>query len=255
MMKIPVSVVIPTFNEGRFIEGCLQSVAWADEVIVVDGGSQDRTLEIAKKYATKVISADNAPAETQRLKGLQEIGNAWFLLLDADERVSQDLQDKIKIAIRAPVSKVAFFVLRRNYYQGKPVRLHHPDYQMRLFHKSQIQNLPNQIHRIPKIQGDTGILEGELVHRFFTSIPDYLNKLNRYTAIESSYRADYSRKLGALEGLKLLVWKPCGRFMQYYFLKKGYQDGFFGLFYSISSAYYDFVIAATLLIKPDKSDQ
>src|SRR5258706_8543906 len=75
MVKTSLSVVIPTFNEERFIEKCLQSVSWADEVIVVDGGSQDRTLEIIKRYQVKVISTDNAPAETQRLKGLQAIRN------------------------------------------------------------------------------------------------------------------------------------------------------------------------------------
>ncbi len=252
--RLSLSVVIATFNEERFIEKCLLSVSWADEVIVVDGGSGDRTLEIVKKYPVKLITAENAPAETQRLKGLQGIRNQWFLLLDADERVSPALRDQIQAVLKDGVPKAAYYVLRRNYYQNKPVQLHHPDYQLRLFQKDQIPSLPTQIHRIPQIQGETGILDGELVHRFFTSIPDYLNKLNRYTAIESSYREKEAAPLGLGAAIRLLVLKPVGRFVQYYFFKKGYRDGFFGFFYSISSAYYDFVIAASQLIHSDKSD-
>ncbi len=251
MAKLPVSVIIPVYNEERWIEECLRSVDWAQEVVVVDGGSTDRTLERAQKYATKIISTENAPAETQRLKALKEIHNAWFLLLDADERVSPDLQRQIEQVIHSPQPKPAYHVLRRNYYQGKPVHLHHPDFQLRLFQISQKDVLPAQIHRIPQIQGGAGILNGELVHYFFTSVGDYLKKLNRYTSIETSYQSQAIYPLKGWNAFKAVFLRTFGRFIQYYFLKQGYRDGFFGFFYSVSSAYYEFVVAASLLIKPD----
>jgi glycosyltransferase involved in cell wall biosynthesis len=254
MEKIPLSVVIPVYNEERFIAKCLESVQWADEIIVVDGGSKDCTLEIAKKYATRILSTENAPAETQRLKGLREIKHSWFLLLDADERVSSDLRGQIAAVLKAVYPKAAYYVLRRNYYRGRAVHLHHPDYQLRLFQKNQISSLPDKIHRIPQIQGETGILQGELIHRFFTSTEDYLKKLIRYTAIEASYAECQDGKSNAFQIFKRLFLRPIGRFIQYYFLKGGFRDGFFGFFYSASSAYYDFVVAASLLIKPDDTD-
>jgi len=252
--KIPLSVVVAAYNEERFIEKCLASVSWADEIIVVDGGSTDRTVTLVKRSAARLISSSNAPAETQRLKGLSEIGNDWFFLLDADERVSGALRDQISEVVRSSRPERAYYVLRRNYYQNRPVHLHHPDHQLRLFHKSQISALPQEIHRIPQVQGTTGTLEGELIHRFFTSIPDYLKKLNRYTEIEASYVTERSEAWSAWTAFKRIVLRPIGRFFQYYFFKQGYRDGFFGLFYSVSSAYYEFVTASSVIIRPDKGE-
>lgn len=252
MEKIPLSVIIPTHNEEANIENCLKSVSWADEIIVVDGGSTDRTREIASRHTSYIVLTDNAPAEVQRLKGLREIKNDWFFLLDADERVSEGLRTQIESVVSSAHSHSAYRVLRRNYYKNKPVRLHHPDYQLRLFRKSEIGSLPEQIHRMPLIKGKPGILKGELTHYFFTSIQDYLEKLNRYTLIEASYWIKEGRKISGLSAIYYFVLRPKWRFFQYYFLKKGFLDGFFGFFFSFSSAYYEIIVAA--LVRGDQRD-
>ena len=252
MSKIPVSVVIPTYNEEKNIEHCLQSVSWADEIIVIDGGSTDRTRDSALRYAPHVITTENAPAETQRLKGLTRVKNEWFFLLDADERVSEELATQIAAAVASSGQKTAYRVLRRNYYKNKPVHLHHPDYQLRLFQTSEASSLPREIHRIPEVKGETGVLKGELVHYFWTSVGDYIAKLNRYTKIEASYWKAAGKKVSGLNAFYYFVLRPKWRFFQYYFLKKGFLDGFFGFFFSFSSAYYEIIVAA--LVKGDQKD-
>ena len=247
MSKTPVSIVIPTFNEEKNIEDCLKSASWAEEIIVVDGGSTDKTREIADRYTAQILVTENAPAETQRLKGLKRIKNEWFFLLDADERVSEKLQKQIQEAIGSPHPKSAYYVLRRNVYRNKPVHLHNPDYQLRLFRKDEADALPDRIHRIPLIRGRTGRLDGALIHHFFTSVQDYVTKLNRYTVIEASYWRQEKRRIAGWRAPYYLVLRPAGRFLQYYFLKKGFLDGFFGFFFSLSSAYYEMIVAALVL--------
>jgi glycosyltransferase involved in cell wall biosynthesis len=190
----------------------------------------------------------NSPAETQRLKGLEKIRNGWFLFLDADERISLNLAEQIKRAVASGAGgNSAYFVLRRNYYRDKPVHLHHPDYQLRLFKKSETNSLPSRIHRIPQIKGKAGRLEGELAHYFFPSVSDYVAKMTQYTAIEASYWREEGRRIGGWKSFYYLVLRPKWRFFQYYFLKKGFLDGFFGFFYAFSSAYYEIMVAALVM--------
>jgi glycosyltransferase involved in cell wall biosynthesis len=246
MAKAPLSVILPAYNEEKNIEGCLESVSWADEIIVVDGGSTDRTREIASRYTPNVLVTENAPAETQRLKALERIRHEWFFLIDADERVSPELRQDIERVLGSQGSHPAYRVLRRNFHRARPVHLHHPDYQLRLFRKDAAARLPERIHRIPEV-ADAGTLGGVLIHHFFTTFKDYFGKLDRYTAIEASYWREERRKVGGLNLFYYFLFRPAARFLQYYFLKKGCLDGFFGLFYSLASAYYDWKVAARVL--------
>ncbi len=246
-MPATLSVILPVYNEEKNIENCLKSVSWADEIIVVDGGSKDTTREIAARYTPHILITENAPAETQRLKGLAKMKGDWFFLIDADERVSADLRKQIQDTIHSSQSKSAYYVLRCNLYRNRQVHLHHPDYQLRLFRKIEGESLPERIHRIPRLKGSAGVLKGSLEHYFFTSVQDYLAKLNRYTLIEASYWKEEGRQIKGWKAVYYLVFRPLGRFFQYYFLKKGFRDGFFGFFYSASSAYYEIIVAALVM--------
>lgn len=253
MKKNPISVIIPTYNEERNIEDCLKSIEWADEIIVVDGGSADRTRAIALGFTAHVIVTDNAPAETQRLKGIQRARNPWFFLLDADERVTDELRNSIAAAVSDPAPVQAYRVLRNNYRNGKAVHLHYPDYQFRLFRRETGHLLPEKIHRIPHIKGRTGTLKGELIHHFFISMHDYTAKLHRYTLQEASYAISEGRRVkGFWRGVHALWLRPTGKFFQYYFLKGGIRDGFFGLFFSGMSGIYEFMVA--VLVREKEKD-
>ncbi|HRK62384.1 MAG TPA: glycosyltransferase family 2 protein [Candidatus Omnitrophota bacterium] len=238
-----ITAVIATWNEEANIENCLKSVTWCDEIIVVDGSSSDKTAEIAKKYATQVIVTENAPAETQRLKALKNLKSAWFLLLDADERVSPELRHDIEAKIKNPTAVTAYYVVRRNYWNGQAMHLHHPDLQLRLFQAPLVNALPNKIHRIPKIEGPTDKLSGELIHYFFSGVKDYITKLNRYTSIEAEYWYSEGKRMNGWVGFRCLWINPIGRFIQFYFIKKGFLDGFFGFFYCFCSGFYDWLTA------------
>ena len=247
--KAPVSVIIPTFNEEKHIADCLKSVLWANEIIVIDGGSADKTVEVARQYTPNVLVTENSPAETQRLKALAHAKEPWFFLLDADERITEDLRCQIETTVGSSSARSAYYVLRLNLYKNKPVHLHHPDYQLRLFKRGQIRALPDKIHRIPQIDGETGFLNAPMNHYFFTTVENYLNKLNRYTLIEASYWQSDPKKISGTKLFYFLTIKPFGKFFQYYVLKKGFMDGFFGLFYSISSAYYEWAVASRFLLE------
>ena len=124
-----------------------------------------------------------------------------------------------------------------NYYLGQAMHLHHPDLQLRLFSKNEADSLPTQIHRIPEIKGSSGQLKGELIHLFFTSVHDYFEKLNRYTTVEAEYWHKEKRNITGLKCIYYFSIRPLGRFIQYYILKKGFKDGFFGLYYCLFEWY------------------
>lgn len=248
-MKLPLSVVVPTYNEAGNIEDCLKSVAWAGEIILVDGGSQDETIRLARPYTSKMIETQNAPAETQRQKAVAAVSHPWFLFLDADERVSSGLKEQIQAVLESLAPASAYYVLRRNLFRNRPLHMHHPDYQLRLFRKDAVLSLPDRIHRKPEINGTLGHLDGELDHYFFTSVEDHIQKMNRYTTIEASYLRQNGKTVPFGKVLSYATARPIGRFIQNYLLGKGYRDGFFGLFYSLSSAYYEFAIAARLILE------
>jgi len=248
MNKCPITIVVAAFNEERHLEACLKSAAFSDQIIVVDGGSTDRTRAIAEKFGECIIT-ENAPAESQRLKGLQLCRNDWFFLLDADERISQELQHDIVRTLQSNQPFDAYQVLRKNIYQGRAVALHHPDYQIRLFKKQMISHLPQKIHRTPEGIKHLGRLHSELTHYFFSSVHEYLEKINFYTSKEATYLRAQTHWNG-LQTMKYLLIRPPARFVQYYFLKKGFKDGFFGLFYATASAFYEWTVAAKVLLEP-----
>lgn len=243
MNQISITAVIATWNEEANIEDCLKSVSWCNEVIVVDGSSSDKTVEIAKKHATQVIVTENAPAETQRLKALKGLKSQWFLLLDADERISSELRHDIEVKISSPNAASAYYAIRRNYWNGQAMHLHHPDLQLRLFQANQVTALPEKIHRIPEINGKTEKLTGEIVHYFFSGVKEYITKLNRYTSIEAEYWHTEGKRMVGWTGFRCLWINPLGRFFYFYFLKKGFRDGFFGFFYCFCSGFYDWLTA------------
>ncbi len=245
-LKVPVSVVLATRNEEKNIEECLQSVEWAEQVIVIDGSSEDDTVSIAKRYTSDVFVEPASSCEEQRLKGLERVSCDWFFLLDADERVSDELRKQIEDVVLKGGSFSAYHFMRRNYLDvSRPVHFGHPDFQLRLFKKVDLLELPEKIHRSPKVRGEIGKLNGELVHFFFESISHYIHKINFYTELEADYcLKDPEFKLSFIR----LFIKPWARFFQNYFLKKAFLDGYWGLVFSFGSMYYEMLVNLRILL-------
>lgn len=253
MDKIPLTIILPIHNEERNIQGCLESVLFADEIIVVDGESSDQSRVIASNYPVKIIDTMNDFAEGQRLKALAVAKHPWIFFIDADERVTDALREAITRTIREDDLKSAYYVRRKNVYRGQTIHLHDPDFQLRLFRSKEVV-FPDKIHQKPDVHGKTGKLQGDLIHYFFTNVHDYLCRLNKYTDAASSYGKSDHRKKSAFFYIKSLFLRPWARFFQYYFIRRGFLDGYFGFFYSTASAYYEFASASKYLTRSDASD-
>lgn len=237
-----ISVVIITYNEEHNINACLESVQWADEIVVVDTGSTDDTVALAKQYTNRVFSHKHVGyVEPVRNFAISKAKGDWILLLDADERIPQTLVQQIQKLISESSSAHAFFLPRKNIIFGK--WMEHtgwwPDYNMRLFKKGAVI-WQDKIHSQPNIQGKSEQLdpieENAIVHQNYVSVSQYMSKLLVYTDIEASEQSN--KKISWLD----MVREPAGEFLRRYFAGKGYKDGMHGLILSILQAFSVFLV-------------
>ena len=223
---LPFSAVIITLNAAPQLERCLQSVAFADEILVVDSGSTDATLEIAQRYGARVIHQDWLGYGKQKQFAAAQARHPWVLSLDADERVSEELKVSILAALEAPGFH-AYEFPRRNRFMGRWLAHGegYPDLSLRLFDRGHASWSDDAVHEKVVPDGPVGRLEGDLLHESQTTIASYLEKQNRYTSLqaEALYRA------GKRAGLLKLTLSPAFRFIKFYFLRLGFLDGVPGL--------------------------
>lgn len=235
-----LSVSIAAKNEASNIEKCLQAVAFAHEIVLVDDLSSDDTAERARAFGARVISRDSRGSfhENKNL-AIREARNEWILSLDADEIVSQELADSIQSALMNPEVD-GFLVDRRNYFLGKWIRGcgWYPDHLLRLFRKGKAW-WPLEIHDTPRLENGNEhaeLLEGPLLHYSYSSMEQYFEKFNSYT---SRLAIEYSQQQVIMKGLQVplnLLVRPSYWFLKKYFLLHGYKDGLLGFFISFSSA-------------------
>lgn len=223
-----VSVIVITRNEERNIERCLKSVAWADEIIVVDSFSTDRTIELAEKYTPEVIHHEYDGDIPQRERGFAIATGEWLLYIDADEQVSDELKEEIRRVIASPEAKDGYYVPRKVFAFGKWIS--HggwfPDYSFRLFRKANYRAELAEVHGGFTVDGEKGTLTGYLLHYTYDTIEQYLDKMNNYTSLQiaNKLRDDPS----ARSSLTKLVFSPVSHFFRKYISNKGYKDGFHG---------------------------
>lgn len=234
-----LSVTLATLNEAANLEACLQAVAWADEIVVVDDGSVDGTPELAKRYTDRVIvRPSHGNFHTNKNLAIAVATGDWILSLDADEIVPPGLAEEIRTAIQA-TSHAAFRLGRRNYFLGQWIRHGgwYPDRIIRLFRKD-ITEWPLEIHLTPQVAppATIGELQTELLHYSYRSLDQYFEKFNRYTsklALEASERGE-SPTLGY--SIAHLLLRPPAWFLYRYVRLQGFRDGIPGLFIALSSA-------------------
>jgi glycosyltransferase involved in cell wall biosynthesis len=196
-----ISVVIIAKNEGRMIDDCLKSVKWVDEILVVDTGSVDETIDIAKKYKARVVKYTAGKNFSDwRNRGLKEAKGKWVLYVDADERIPDDLKKEILSVIpdRDPESIpidsrlrgndiVAYAIPRRNFMFGREVK--HiavpPDYVKRLFKKSTLKEWSGKLHEEPQFSGELGHLQNPMIHEKHETFSEMVEKTNKWSEIEA----------------------------------------------------------------------
>jgi len=247
-----LSVVLAVKNEEKNIRACLEAVKWADEIVVVDDCSADRTVEICREYTGKVIVNDARGSfhENKNL-GLENAGCGWILSLDADEVVSAGLKDEILARLASDLGSIdGFYLPRDNYFIGKRITGcgWSPDYIIRLFRKGAAK-WPLNIHDVPRLADErrAARLKNPLIHHSYCSLAQYFEKFNRYTTRLAGEEQAKGRRVTAANFFLLFFIKPAYWFSRKYLLQKGFMDGLRGLFISFSSGLTIVVMYAKLL--------
>lgn len=241
-MKQTISVVISAYNEEEKIKDCLESVKWADEIIFVDNTSQDKTVDIAKKYTTKIFKRENnLMLNVNKNYGFSKATSDWILSLDADEHVTPELREEIEQVLSKGSQAEGYLISRKNIIFGKWIQhsIWWPDYQLRLFKKGKGKFEELHVHELIKVEGEVEKLQEPLIHENYSSASQYLYKLDHiYTENEAQSFIKAGKKLHWIDAIRF----PVGDFLKTFFLQKGYKDGLHGLVLSILQAFYTEVV-------------
>lgn len=232
---IKLSVILITYNAAAHLEKCLASVAWADEIIVLDSGSQDATLEICRKYTKKVyLSEDWQGFGVQKNRVLSYAQGEWVLSLDADEVISEKLQFEIQKVIQS-TEFTAFKISRLSRLMGRWIQHSgwQPDYVIRLFRRECAQFSDDLVHEKLEVQrGKVGTLHSPILHYAYDSIEQLLEKTNRY----SSDSAKMLCTRGKRSGLNKAIFHGVWAFLRTYLLRRGFLDGQEGFLIAVAQA-------------------
>lgn len=234
-----LSAVVITLNEEKRIERCLRSLAFADEIVVVDSGSTDRTRDIARGLGAKVFERRFDDFSSQKNFAVSCASGEWIFSVDADETVSPVLAAEVRKRMDESAF-AAYAVQRRTRLFGREFRYSglQEDKPIRLFLKSKAR-FKNAVHEVVEVDGKTGLLKETLAHESFQTVGEHWRRLQHYTDLESLQG-------GCAPGRMRMLVRPVGRFLSLYIGRQGFRDGREGFVYAVLSGYYEFVRWAKL---------
>lgn len=239
MTHIPVSVTIITYNEESNLSRALSSVQWADEVVVVDSGSTDRTKEIAEKFNNVSVRFIHHPWSgygQQKNFAQKQAKNDWVLNIDADEEVSPELAQEIKEKLNRNGSEVKGFSFpRKTYFLGRWIKFGgwYPNYLVRLVDKRHAAWTEPNVHETLKVDGNVGSITSALTHYSFPTIATQIQTNLRFSYLGSRDLIQRNADVSVYQ----LVTKPIGKFLETYLIKRGFLDGLRGFIISVNAAY------------------
>jgi len=242
-----LSVVVSAYNEENKIETCLKSSGFADEIIIVNNSSTDKTEEIARKYTKNIYEQKNDPTaiDLQKNFGFSKATGDWILSLDADEEVSKELADEIKTLIKKNPKENGFWIPRKNFTFGKWTEHAgwYPDHQLRLFRKDKGEFLDKHVHEKIKIEGEAGYLKNHILHKNYETIPQFIHRaIDLYCPSEADYLIHKGYVFSPFDAIRF----PLDEFLSRFFTREGYKDGFHGLMLSLLMAFYRFIVLALI---------
>jgi glycosyltransferase involved in cell wall biosynthesis len=239
-----LSVTIITKNEAARIGGAIDSVAWADEIVVVDSESTDETVSIAASHAARVITRAWPGYIDQKNYAASIAAHDWILSLDADERVTPELAAALRALLARDPEHAAYRIPRVTWHLGRWIRTTdwYPDEQLRLYDRRAAEWTGRYVHEAVTVRGSVGRLPGELQHFAFDDLADHLETINRYTTFAARQMYESGRRSGVLQ----LAVHPAFAFVRNYILRRGILDGSVGLVVSIMNSYYVFLKFAKL---------
>lgn len=243
MSKIKLSLCIATFNEEKFIHYPLDSAYdLSDEVVIVDGGSEDKTIDSAKSYGDKVrvIETDNPKMfHKNKQKAINAAQGEWILQLDADEAISKDLKKEIKKVItnldNNEEKHVGYRIPRKNWFLSRFLTKGgiYPDYTIRLYKNGKAIFPCKDVHENVEVDGEVGTLKNDILHYADPTFERYLSRWNRYTTLDAIKLKKQNKKPSFLS---YFIFKPISTFFSIYFRHKGFQDGFPGFVWALFSS-------------------
>ena len=224
--RAPLSVVLIAKNAASQIEACLESAAFADEIVLVDSGSSDATCDLAARRGARVVHKEWLGFGPQKQFAVEQARHDWVLCLDADERVSPALRQSIERALAAPAAPV-YRMARCNRFLGRWLRHGegYPDWSPRLFERRSARWSDDVVHEKVLYAVTPGTLAGDLLHESAEDLARYLDKQNRYTTLAAEQLYERGRSAGAFS----LIASPLVRFFKFYVLRLGFLDGVAGL--------------------------
>ncbi|MGD0915457.1 MAG: glycosyltransferase family 2 protein [Thermodesulfobacteriota bacterium] len=244
METIPVSVYVLTFNNSRTIEQCLKSLAWAEELVVVDSFSTDGTYEICQRYTNKVYRREWKGHCDQYQYAADLTTREWIMFVDADEEVPLELAEEIQRELDGGVKDSdGFFVYRRTYYLGRWIRYGgwYPDGEIRLYRKGR-GRWKGGLHAKVVVDGKVGFLKSQYLHYTYRDISDQIQTVDKYSRIAAEDLAQAGKKFSLLK----LLFHPPFRFIKEYIFKSGFRDGLPGLIIVVTTMFYVFIKHAKL---------
>ncbi len=236
-----LSVTVITWNEEERLRPCLLSVTWADEIIVVDAESTDKTVQVAREFTDRIWVRPWPGFAVQKNFALEQAAGEWVLSLDADEQVTPELRQEIERVIAGGTAD-GYAIPRKNFFWGTWVRHGglYPDWQRRLFRRGSGRFVERPVHESVEIQGSVGRLQSPLLHYSYRSLEEFIQRSNRYSTLAAQ---EWIRQGGRV-GPASLLFRPLGRFLSMYLLRLGVLDGWRGLLLAGLYAHYVFLRTA-----------
>ena len=248
----PISVITLTQNEEAKIGRCLESVRWADEIVVVDSFSQDRTVEICREYTDRVIQREYRWYSDQITFAIQQARNEWVFILDADEEATPELCAEIRGRVTPDSPFNGFYVPRKLMVNGRWMRFggQYPDAQLRLFARDLIQWSTRRVHAPKSVPEPTTHLQHALLHYSYDSLSDLIRRLETYSNRQAHDLFHEGRRVGC----GYLAARLGEQFVKRYVLQGGFRDGTWGLILAASHAYYVFAVFAKVWERQQTAD-
>jgi glycosyltransferase involved in cell wall biosynthesis len=244
-MRPLVSILLPTFNSAATVRDTLESVEWAEEILVVDSFSTDNTLKICQEYGARIIQHEYLNSARQKNWAAPQCSHEWVLQIDTDETLEPGAREEIEEALASVTTSVqAFRLPRKNHVLGRWMRHAgiYPDHQTRLFRRDQGRWIEREVHAHIVVPGEVRTLKHHIMHYGMPNISKQIRNLDRYTR----YEADELRKQGIRFGWSRMMVGPWLIFFHRYVWLKGFLEGWRGLIVCAHLAIYDFISQAKL---------
>ncbi len=239
--SMKLSVAIAVYNEEKNLDACLASVAsWTDEIVVVDGGSTDKTVTIAKKYTSHIIPASNpAIFHINKQKAMDACKGTWILQMDADEVITDELKDEILQIVNENDEKInGYYIPRRNNFWGHFMKKggQYPDYVIRLVKNGKAKLPCKDVHEQIAVDGAIGYIKEPMLHYSYRTSEDYWKKADSYTSLTAMFMKEKNIPVNIRTWCSYMIWQPVKMFFLLFVRHKGFMDGWYGLVFAYWSA-------------------